>query len=508
MATVLFRNAALLTMDPTRPRAQAVLVRDDRIEWVGMDADAPAGSADRVIDCGGATLIPGLNDAHIHLLAYASSLSHLDMSRGRAASIGDIQALIRDRAGAMPPGRWVRGRGYDEAYLAEGRHPMRWDLDAATLEYPVRLDHRSGHALVLNSRGLELAGIGPDTPDPPDGVIERDESGQPTGLLLEMGGYISNRLREHSDAAELRKSLEEACCNLLQWGVTSLQDASPENDLARWETLKGMQVEGVIRQCLTVMPGIRHLRSFVDSGLSFSLDGSGDHRCWLGHAKLMVTMTTGAIYPSEEEIGSLVAEAHALGFPVAVHAVEEEAIMAVLRMLRRSDTSFSDRIEHCSEATPGVQVLLRGSGVTVVTQPGFIYESGERYAAQVPAAVQPWLYPLRSLRDMGLSLAAGSDAPVASPDPWRGIYTAVTRRDASGLALHSEQGLQLEEALHLYTVGAAGASGEGGVTGMVRPGMTADLALLDRDITRVEPDGLLSCGASLTMVGGEVVWEG
>ncbi len=514
MATVLFRNAALLTMDPARPWVQAVLVRDDRIGWVGTDADAPAGSVDRVIDCGGATLIPGLNDAHIHLLAYASSLSHLDTGRDSAASIGDIQRLIRDRAGATPSGRWVRGRGYDDGYLAEGRHPTRWDLDAAAPEHPVRLDHRSGHALVLNSRGLELVGIGPDTPDPPEGVIARDESGQPTGLLLEMAGYIASRLREHSDPGELRKSLEEAGCNLLKWGVTSLQDASPENDLARWDLLRDMQAEGAVSQRLTVMPGIRHLRSFVDSGLSFSLGGSdgqgssSDTGGRLGHAKLMVTTTTGAIYPSEEEIGSLIAEAHSLGFPVAVHAVEEEAIVAVLRALRRSDTRFSDRIEHCSEATLGVQTLLRESGITVVTQPGFIYESGERYAAQVPADILPWLYPLRSLRDMGLSLAAGSDAPVASANPWYGIYAAITRRNASGLALHPEQGLSLEEALHLYTAGAASASGEVGMTGMVRPGMAADLALLDRDVTQVELDGLLSCKAALTMVGGEVVWEG
>jgi predicted amidohydrolase YtcJ len=505
MATVLLRNAALLTMDPARPRAQAVLVRGDRIGWVGTDADVPAGSVDRVIDCGGATLIPGLNDAHIHLLAYASSLSDLDTSRGRAGSIGDIQALIRDRVGATPRGRWVRGRGYDDAYLAEGRHPTRWDLDAAAPEHPVRLDHRSGHALVLNSRGLELAGISPDTPDPPEGVIVRDESGQPTGLLLEMAGYVSSRVREHSDPGELRKSVEEACRNLLKWGVTSLQDASPENDPERWDMLKGMQADRVARQRLTVMPGLRHLRSFVGRGLSYGAGGPG---CHVGHAKLMVAMTTGAIYPSEEEIRSLVAEAHGLGFPVAVHAVEEEAITAVLRALGRGDAGFSDRVEHCSEATPGVQALLKESGVTVVTQPGFIYESGERYAAQVSADILPWLYPLRSLRDMGLSLAAGSDAPVAQPDPWRGIYAATTRRDASGLALHPEQRLSLEEALHLYTAGAASASGEGGVTGMVRPGMVADLALLDRDVTLVESDGLLNCGVSLTMIGGEVVWEG
>ena len=167
-----------------------------------------------------------------------------------------------------------------------------------------------------------------------------------------------------------------------------------------------------------------------------------------------------------------------------------------------------DRIEHCSEATPQVQALLKASGVTVVTQPGFIYESAERYVATVPPEKQPWLYPLRTLRDLGLPMAAGSDAPVASPDPWRGVYSALTRRSADGLVLHPEQSLSLEQAIRLYTSGAAAASGEGGLKGTIQAGAPADLALLDRRLADGNPEGLLTARAVLTMVGGEVVWEG
>jgi len=205
-------------------------------------------------------------------------------------------------------------------------------------------------------------------------------------------------------------------------------------------------------------------------------------------------------------------EAHQTGSPVAVHAVEREAILAVIRALTecdagRSTASYRDRIEHCSEATPDVLEHLTDSGITVVTQPGFLYESGERYHAEVPVKLQPWLYPLNALRQAGIPLAAGSDAPVASPNPWQGVYAAVTRRDSSGLAMHPEQGLSVEEALALWTSGAAYAAGEELTMGMLRPGMLADLVLLDRDVTNAPPDELLTCTVVMTMVGGEVVWE-
>ena len=504
MPTLLFRNATALTMDTHRPRAQAVLIRDDRIAWVGRESEVPSQPVDRVIDCGGATLLPGLNDAHIHLLAYAASLGHVDCGRDVVASIQDIQRLVQARAQATAPGQWVRGTGYDEFYLKEGRHPTRADLDVAAPHHPVRLEHRSGHACVLNSRGLELVGVGANTPDPTEGVIERDEAGQPTGLLLEMGGFVSQGMRESRDPKQLRDSVAEASQTLLRWGVTSLQDASPENDMERWSTLRRMQGEGVVCQRLGVMPGIRHLQQFTDDGL---LAGAGDAWLRLGPAKLVVTLTAGALHPAVEEVRDLVMDAHRKGFSVAVHVVEEEAITAVLGVLLGSGLRQGDRLEHCSEVTPPVQALLEESGITVVTQPGFLYESGERYATQVPQEMQPWLYPLRTLLGLSVPLAAGSDAPVASPDPWQGIHSAVTRRGASGLALHPEQGLSLEEALRLYTAGAAAASQEGHIKGRIQQGKLADLVLVDLDLGRVEPEDLLKVRVELTMVGGEVVWE-
>ncbi|MBI4340146.1 MAG: amidohydrolase [Chloroflexi bacterium] len=515
--TILFRGAHLLG----RWGDQAVLVRDGVVAWVGRDADLPTAKADRTVDCGGATLLPGLHDAHIHLLAYAASLRDAACGPSSAKTIGDIGRLIAERSARTPPGRWVRGRGYDEFSLAEGRRPDRRDLDAAAPGHPVRLDHRSGHATVLNSLALARVGIGPDTPDPVEGVIERDAFGEPTGVLYEMGGWVSQRAGDDHTPQEQRDAIAEASANLLGWGITSITDATPENDPARREALRQYQAEGLLKQRVTFMPGIHHLEAFAAQGMTC---GSGDATLRLGHAKVMATLTTGGLHPSEPELRDLVAAAHRLGFPVAVHAVEEEAILAVLAVVQEGQTQdlspgfgdlrsrfgLSDRLEHCSEATSAVLSALKAAGVAVCANPTFLYESGARYRATVPPETLPWLYPLRSLLDAGVPLLAGSDAPVASPNPWQGMYAALTRRDAGGQALHPEQGVSLEQALGMYadmrTYGHTGIRA-GDMAG-IPAGDVADLALLDRDVAQAEAEALLSVRARVVLVGGEVAWEG
>ena len=168
----------------------------------GPAARVPA----RVIDCNGLTLMPGLVDSHCHLLALGSTLRGLDCGPQAASSIPALQQLVRSRADLTPPGGWIRGFGYDDNALAERRHPYRWDLDPVAGGHPVRLDHRSRHASVLNSRGLELLGITSETPDPVEGVIDRDPaSGTPTGLLLEMGDFLRRRLDTAHDPGALKR---------------------------------------------------------------------------------------------------------------------------------------------------------------------------------------------------------------------------------------------------------------------------------------------------------------
>ena len=171
-------HANVITMDPDLPRGDFVTVRNDRIESVGCRDDSPdlKNTGYKMIDCQGMTLMPGFNDAHLHFLALVSSFEDVDCSRQVINSIGDIQKAIKGRATSVPSGRWIRARGYDESFLAERRHPCSQELDLASPDNPVRLDHISGHALVLNSRALKTLGISRNTPDPLGSVIVRDET--------------------------------------------------------------------------------------------------------------------------------------------------------------------------------------------------------------------------------------------------------------------------------------------------------------------------------------------
>ena len=253
----------------------------------------------RAIDCQGGTLVPGFNDAHCHILATAASLLAVDCSPSAVSSVEDIVGLLRKRASEAPPDTWIRATGYNEFYLSEKRHPTRSDLDAAAPDHPVRLTHRSGHAVVLNSRALALAGISRDTPDPVYGVIDRDpDTGEPTGLLLEMDDYLEGVVpplsREEIHAGI--KLFNEQCLAL---GITTLQDATPGNSVERWRLFEEIKERGVLTPSLTIMAGAAHLPRFLEEGFAFGHTGPGMR---LGAAKVMLTMTTGSLNPSMEEL--------------------------------------------------------------------------------------------------------------------------------------------------------------------------------------------------------------
>ena len=500
---LILHNANVLTMDPRLPRARAVAVRGERVAWVGtVDDVASTGSPGvRMIDCEGQTLVPGFIDAHAHVLAFAARLLAVDCGPRAVSSIGDIQSALRERAAASPPGGWIRAGGYDEFSLDEKRHPTRWDLDAAAPGHPVRLDHRSGHAIVLNSAALAAVGISADTPDPPGGMIDRDpDTGEPTGLLLDMSSFLDGRIPRLSER-ELEQGVRRADRLMVSRGITSIQDATPSNSPERWDLLARLKRTGSLTPRLTVMAGVEHIGRFLERGLG---PGSGDHDMDIGPAKLMVSVDAGRLEPSADELAEAVRSAHETGFQAAVHAVEAEAVEAAADIL---DGAFRDRIEHCSECPPSVLRKLRGSGIVVVTQPRFIYDSGARYLSQVPEDMRPWLYRMRSLQEAGV-VAASSDAPVSEPHPLLGMYAAMTRRAETGEVVGADEAVPAEGALAMHTVNAAYAARHEVDRGTIEAGKLADFALIDRDPTAVEPHELLSARVSLTMVGGRVVWSG
>ena len=510
--TLVLVNANVLTMDGRLPKAEAVAVAGGCFEAIGSNSQIRrlSSTCTQVIDCLGLTLLPGFNDAHCHLPGLARRLQDLDCSPALAPSITAMQTLVREWAAKRPAGTWVRGHGYAGEGTAEQRHPSRWDLDEAAPRHPVWLEHRSGHAAALNSLALELADINRETPELPGGIIERDPStGEPTGVLFEMRPFLRERLGSVRSAAEFGDGMRAAGQLLNRYGVTSVQDAGADNGLERWQTFRRLQREGVLNCRVTMFAGAERLGELGDTGLRF---GSGDEWLRLGHAKVVLTLTMGSLYPPKRELAELVSEAHERGFPVAIHCVEEEAIDVAAGVLAdQRHAVLADRIEHCSEGTQHMVDAVRRSKAAVVTNPGFLYHNGAAYRGNVDLRVLPHLYPTGALSRAGVSVAFGSDAPVIDPNPWPGIYSAVTRKASDGELLSQEnskqQAVTVEEALRMYTIASAVVEGTAEGKGSITPDKVADMVLVDSDPLAIGAEELPEVKPVMTLVGGRVVWS-
>ena len=497
-------NARVLTMSPTRPLAEAVAIAGGRILWVGTSEDANSllRSGTPVVDCAGGTLLPGFHDAHIHLLAYASALAGVNCGPDAVSSIDDLKSAIRRRASKTSVGEWIRASGYDETALTDARHPTRWDLDDAAPDHPVRLDHRSGHGCVLNSIALARVGIDESTDEPPGATIVRDlRTGQPSGLLLEISDYLDDRIPSPS-IGEIARSVRRASQILLSHGVTSVQDATHHNSFERWDLFGRLRSSIGDMPRMTMMPGFHRLDEFAGNGSSDS---------WLrvGHAMLMVTASSGRQTPLHDELCRAVSSSTKSGFPVAIHAVERETIISAAESIRfastNSGSALRHRIEHCSEGTPDTIESVVRSSAWVVTQPGFIHYSGDRYLKSVEQSMMPYLYPVGAIARAGVRLAFGSDAPVSNPNPMPALQAAVTRLTAQGRTLGLEHSVDLTDALAAYTVGSAASSCLEDSLGKIAPGMLADMALFGKDILSVSPSELHKFRPVMTILGGRVV---
>ena len=510
IANLILYNANVVTLDSHCPRAQLVAIKDDKVLAVAKNEALAEfrGAGTTVIDCQGQTVLPGFNDAHCHLIALATSLINLNLSPAKAHSILDIQREIGKLAQNLPQGTWIRADGYNEFYLAEKRHPTRWDLDKASSVHPIKLTQRSGHAHVLNSVALALVGISSETPEPPGGIIERDwETGEPNGLLYDMGDFLSKRVPPLSDS-ELKQGIRLANQELLSLGISSVQDASPENDLQRWRMFHRWKNGGSLKCRLSLMLGVEGFNQYREEGLPPDLDRSGIH---LGGVKIILQETTGRLSPSWEDLEQIVPHIHQSSLQVALHAVEETTVEAacsilehVLRKSPRPD--HRHRIEHCSVCQPELAKRLASLGAMVVTQPAFIYFNGDRYLKTVPESQFKHLYPLATLLKAGVKVAAGSDCPVVPPNPLIGIYAAISRRAETGETILPRECVSPLEALRMYTVNAAYASFEEALKGSVTPGKLADLVVVSDDPTRLPVEEVKDLAVKMTLIGGDVVW--
>lgn len=455
-----------------------------------------------ILDCGGRTVIPGIVDAHCHVLAAAATSLWVDCQPAATRNVDEIVEALR--GAATRQSGWIRGYGYDDSPVGLGRHLDRHDLDRVSTTRAVRVEHRSGHACALNSHALASMGVDRRTPDPPGGVIVRDQDGEPTGLLLEMSGWLRGRAggpdeRSPGVASDILRGFGS---QMLAYGITAVTDAGPSNGLDRWRYFKEKTGDGTLPLRLTMMVGLDRLEEMRAAGLKYGATAN-DGRQVVGHAKVMLTASTGTLRPDPARLADIVAHAHRMGFPVAIHAVERDAVVAAalaigdsLPLVAEDGNRLLDRIEHCAECPPDVLELVAQSVAMVVPNPGFLHYDGERYLRTVAGDLVPHLYPAGALVSRGIPTALGSDAPVVEPNPWASMAAAMSRQSASGVDLGGVGVKSAAEALALHSCQRR-----------IAPGMPADLAVVEPDPLATTTVDLPTVRAVATIVGGRLVWR-
>ena len=509
---LLLINANVITLDHFRPKADWTAIAGDRIVGLGdkRELALPGDGKAKIINCDGKTVLPGFIDAHLHLLSFAESFVTLNLNPSFGThSIVDIQSKILSLTQDIPQTNWIRGKGYNEFYLAEKRHPNRWDLDKAAPNHPVKLTHRSGHAHVLNSLALKLVGIGMETSDPPGGIIERDlETGIPTGLLYEMGHYLFDRILP-IESKDLEKGIKMADRELVSNGITSVHDASPRNDIEQWSLFKSWKERGLLNPRVNMMLGIESFEENILENFSTPLEPS---QLRVNGVKIILDETTGRLHPPQAELDELVLRIHQSGMQVAIHAIEEiaidsacSAIENALKQIPRTD--HRHRIEHCSVCPPSLAKRIATLGIRVVTQPPFLYCNGDRYLETVENEQLRHLYPFGSLLRTGVRIVGSSDSPFAPNNPLIGLSTAMTRKSETGSKVSQKEALSAIDALRMYTEYGAEVTFEEGIKGSITPGKLADLVILSSDPLKNPPDEVKDLQVETTIINGEVVWD-
>jgi len=512
MADLILFNANIVSMPLVSPNEKLVAIQNGSITSVTTN-DALGVLKNRnttVIDCTGTTVLPGFFDAHLHLHAFAESLVTLSLTPGNdIRSISDIQSRIRALSKRLPAGSWIRGKGYHEFHLAEQRHPDRWDLDAAAPDHPIKLSHRSGHAHVLNSLALNRVGITGETSDPPGGLVDRSiKTGEPNGVLYEMGGLLSERIPS-LDSQELKRGIKMANQHFLSMGITSVQDASSQNTIGRWHEFCRWKEDGLLLPRVNMFFG---LKGFDESQKHDGKNRPDVKQLRVNGVKIILDKTTGELHPPQSELNEAVLTVHRAGMQVAIHAIEEVDIESACNAIAYAQKEFyrpdhRHRIEHCSVCTPALAKRIASLGMMVVTQPPFIYYNGDRYLKTVPDEQINHLYPIGTLLKSGITVAGSSDCPVVSANPFAGMYAAMSRATETGGVLLPEEKITFPEALMMYTGSAAKATFEERIKGSIIPGKLADLVIVKGELARLQPHEMRDTVVEMTIFDGKIAWR-
>jgi predicted amidohydrolase YtcJ len=497
---LLIEGATVITMatpGPISTRAEAILIRDGKIAAVGTKDQVTSPSATR-INLDGATVVPGLIDAHCHLTDVGYLASAADCSQPAAPDIPAIQARLRE-VSAKTAG-WVTGAGYVEYKLRENRHPTRDELDEAVPERPAVIYHTSLHACVLNSAALREAGFQDGQPDPPGGALGRDEQGRLDGVLFERPMFQlfeRNMARDIAamTAAERVELASKAGRKLAAFGLTAVCDADTRRDTLT--AFAEADAAGALSQRVYAMVVHDETDWLETSGLKGTQSGyltASATKIWADGGMSSRTAAIHGSYPvppygsgilsfDRAELTELVTGLAARDLQVCVHAQGDRAIETTLDAFERITANGNPRrhrIEHGGALYPALRARAAAQRVVIASQPGFISTLGDGFAAAFPDTSDE-LYAFRSWLDAGLTVAGSSDAPVITADPLAGLRDAVARRTGAGRPFGPGERLTPGQALALYTRHAAFAMHREHELGTLEPGKLADLTLLDGD---------------------------
>ncbi len=522
--TILF-NGNIITMG-SAPTAEAVAIIDGKFFAVGTNEEIKALATGRTkkIDLGGKTVLPGFIDAHSH--PGSSGLQHLREVDCDLRSIKAIQDAIRARASQTPKGNWVLGFKYDDTKTSEGRIVNVSDLDLAAPEHPVRIQHRGGHTIYVNSLAMKLAGVTQETPDPQGGMFDRDPSTKKlTGRVKESAcGAFESVIPSSYTRDDLREGVKLISKMMTKTGITSVHDAygSPEYLRAYQDAYES----GDLGMRIYCFIGFTYIDRMIEAGIrtgvgnewvrvggmKMTCDGSISERtARLSQPYIGRPNDYGILVMNEEQLYPYAKKAHDNDWQIGIHANGDIGIDTTLKLYERlqkerprKDPRF--RIEHCTMINDSLIQRMKTLGVIPTPFSTYVYYHGEKMKEYGPERLKN-MFALRSFLDAGIRPTQASDYPPGPFEPMMALQSSVTRTDIKGTVWGPNQKVTVDEAIRIGTIHGAYASFEENTKGSIEIGKHADLVVLGQDPYKVDPSTLISIPVERTMAGGKWVYE-
>ncbi|MDQ2683494.1 MAG: amidohydrolase [Chloroflexota bacterium] len=522
-------NGHVMTMDPLNPVVSAVTIRAGRVVHVGSDTDARAAAGPRadIIDLAGRTATPGLNDAHNHPMLVGYALADVDISPEAVGSIAGLQVAIQARARVTGDGGWVVGRGYDQARMTEQRHPTRHDLDEVVPDKPVFLFRACHHIAAVNSLALKIAGVTADTRDPEGGSIDRDEHGEPTGVLRETAMELVRPFMPAPTEDQIAHAIRLAGHAFLRTGVTSVGEAAIRKpiEMTAYQRLR-QNDELPVRTYMMLL--IDEMQPALESlGIR---TGFGDEWLRIGPAKIFLDGSLGgrtarmrAPYKGEaenvglwmqppDEMKAKIIRAHQLGFQVTVHAIGDAAIDLILDAYEEAQATYPrsgtrHRIEHCSIVDMPTIERIKRLGAVPIPGTSFLYYFTSAYLQNIGEPLLRYSIAMRTFEEHGIVAAASTDAPIVPVSATVGLGMMMSRTDINGTVIWPEEAVDLTSAIRAYTLNGAYASFEERQKGSLEYGKLGDVAVFETDLRTVAPTDIKDVRVDYTVSEGRVAYE-